>query len=414
MSKKTLSDTGIRATKPSNKDIRLFDSNGLYLIIKPNNSRWWRIDYCINRKRKTLSLGTYPLTSLADARKKAFELKKLVAEGVDPSEARKATRKDNVQLQLNDERISNGLSPIDSFKYVADEWFNKRMQHMTDGYKSRVYSQLNRDVYPYIGNKHISEVTAQELLVIILEIEQRGAVETAHRTLRTCSQVFRYGVVTGRPCSDITTCLKGALSSVKNGHFSAITDIKTLKQLLISIESFTGSKVVYSALNIAPHVFVRPGELRTAKWSDIDFNTKEWRYLVTKTNTQHIVPLSKQVISILELLKPLTGNGCYVFPSLRTPNGSRPISDVTLLAGLRRLGYGKDEVTVHGFRATARTLLDEVLKYRPDYIEHQLAHSVKDPLGRAYNRTTHLEERKKMMQEWSNFLDKVRDEQIIV
>jgi integrase len=414
MSNKTLSDTGIRATKPTNKDIRLFDSNGLYLIIKPNNSRWWRIDYCINRKRKTLSLGTYPLTSLADARKKAFELKKLVADGVDPSEARKATRKDNVQLQLNDERISNGLSPIDSFKYVADEWFNKRMQHMTDGYKSRVYSQLNRDVYPYIGNKHISEVTAQELLTIILEIEKRGAVETAHRTLRTCSQVFRYGAVTGRPCSDITTCLKGALSLVKNGHFSAITDIKTLKQLLISIKSFTGSKVVYSALNIAPHVFVRPGELRTAKWSDIDFNTKEWRYLVTKTNTQHIVPLSKQVISILELLKPLTGNGCYVFPSLRTPNGSRPISDVTLLAGLRRLGYGKDEVTVHGFRATARTLLDEVLKYRPDYIEHQLAHSVKDPLGRAYNRTTHLEERKKMMQEWSNFLDKVRDEQIIV
>ena len=410
MTKKTLSDTTIRATKPTTKDIRLFDSNGLYLIIKPNNSRWWRIDYSINRKRKTLSLGTYPLTSLADARKKAFELKKLVADGVDPSEARKATRKDNVQLQLNDERISNGLSPIDSFKYVADEWFNKRMQHMTDGYKSRVYSQLNRDVYPYIGNKHISEVTAQELLTIILEIEKRGAVETAHRTLRTCSQVFRYGVVTGRPCSDITTCLKGALSSVKNGHFSAITDIKTLKQLLISIKSFTGSKVVYSALNIAPHVFVRPGELRTAKWSDIDFNTKEWRYLVTKTNTQHIVPLSKQVISILELLKPLTGNGCYVFPSLRTPNGSRPISDVTLLAGLRRLGYGKDEVTVHGFRATARTLLDEVLKYRPDYIEHQLAHSVKDPLGRAYNRTTHLEERKKMMQEWSNFLDKVRDE----
>ena len=410
MTKKTLSDTSIRSTKPTNKDIRLFDSNGLYLIIKPNDSRWWRIDYSINRKRKTLSLGTYPLTSLADARKKAFDLKKLVAQGVDPSEVRKETKKEHIQLQLNDERINNGLTPIDSFKYVADEWFNKRMQHMTDGYKSRIYSQLKRDVYPYIGNKHISEVTAKELLVIILEVEHRGAVETAHRTLRTCSQVFRYGVVTGRPCTDITTSLKGALKSVKNGHFSAITDIKTLKQLLISIDSFTGSKIVHSALSIAPHVFVRPVELRTAKWSDIDFSTREWRYLVTKTNTQHIVPLSKQVIKVLESLKPVTGHGCFVFPSLRTPNGSKPISDVTLLASLRRLGYGKEEVTVHGFRATARTLLDEVLKYRPDYIEHQLAHSVKDPLGRAYNRTTHLEERKKMMQDWSNFLDKVRNE----
>ena len=203
--------------------------------------------------------------------------------------------------------------------------------------------------------------------------------------------------------------MKGALTSVKNGHFSAVTDLKTLKQLLRSIETFNGSKVVYSALKIAPHVFVRPGELRTAKWSDIDFNTKEWRYLVTKTNTQHIVPLSNQVISVLESLKTYTGSGCYVFPSLRTPNGSRPMSDVALLAALRRLGYGKDEITVHGFRATARTLLDEVLKYRPDYIEHQLAHNVRDPLGRAYNRTTHLEERKKMMQEWSDFLDKVRD-----
>jgi integrase len=409
MAKKNLSDTTIRTIKPSSKDIRLFDNNGLYLIVKPNNSKWWRLDYSINRKRKTLSLGTYPLTSLADARRKALELKKLVAEGIDPSEIRKENKKETVQLQLNDERINNGLSPIDSFKYVADEWFHKRMQRMTDGYKFRVYSQLTRDVFPHIGNTSISKISSQELLKIILEIERRGAIESAHRTLRTCGQVFRYGTVTGRPCSDITSSLKGALTSVKNGHFSAVTDLKTLKQLLTSIETFNGSKVVYSALKIAPHVFVRPGELRTAKWSDIDFNTKEWRYLVTKTNTQHIVPLSNQVISVLESLKTYTGSGCYVFPSLRTPNGSRPMSDVALLAALRRLGYGKDEITVHGFRATARTLLDEVLKYRPDYIEHQLAHNVRDPLGRAYNRTTHLEERKKMMQEWSDFLDKVRD-----
>lgn len=328
MAKKNLSDTTIRTIKPSSKDIRLFDNNGLYLIVKPNNSKWWRLDYSINRKRKTLSLGTYPLTSLADARRKALELKKLVAEGIDPSEIRKENKKETVQLQLNDERINNGLSPIDSFKYVADEWFHKRMQRMTDGYKFRVYSQLTRDVFPHIGNTSISKISSQELLKIILEIERRGAIESAHRTLRTCGQVFRYGTVTGRPCSDITSSLKGALTSVKNGHFSAVTDLKTLKQLLRSIETFNGSKVVYSALKIAPHVFVRPGELRTAKWSDIDFNTKEWRYLVTKTNTQHIVPLSNQVISVLESLKTYTGSGCYVFPSLRTPNGSRPMSDV--------------------------------------------------------------------------------------
>ena len=203
---------------------------------------------------------------------------------------------------------------------------------------------------------------------------------------------------------DITVPLKGALTPVKGGHFAAITDVKKFRELLRAIETFSGSKVVSAALKIAPHVFVRPGELRTAKWVDIDFDAREWRYLVTKTNVQHIVPLSKQVISILQELKIYTDNGCYVFPSARTPNGSRPMSDVALLAALRRMGYEKDEVTVHGFRATARTLLDEILKFRPDFIEHQLAHSVRDPLGRAYNRTTHIDERKKMMQVWSDYL----------
>ncbi|MBS4052687.1 MAG: integrase arm-type DNA-binding domain-containing protein [Methylomonas sp.] len=408
MAKERLSDLTIRTTKPTSKDVRLFDGNGLYLLIKPNDSRWWRLDYIVHSKRKTLSLGTYPVTSLADARKKAFELKRLVASGVDPAEVRKASKEDNARLKVDEERSSKGLSPIDSFKFIADEWFNKKMQHMAEGYKTRVYSQLQRDVFPHIGNKQISEVTTQELLKIAQEIERRGAIESAHRTLRTCGQIIRYAVVTGRLSFDFSVSLKGALTPVKNGHFSAVTDIKSFKELLIAIESFTGSRVVYAALRIAPHVFVRPGELRTAKWADIDLENKEWRYLVTKTNTQHIVPLSKQVISILEELKPFTGHGYYVFPSIRTPNGSRPMSDVALLAALRRLGYEKGEVTVHGFRATARTLLDEVLKFRPDYIEHQLAHSVKDPLGRAYNRTTHLEERRNMMQEWSNYLTELK------
>lgn len=404
MSKKTLSDSMIKATKPSSKDLRLFDGNGLYLLIKPNNSRGWRIDYTINKKRKTLSLGTYPLITLAEARNSAFDVKKMVSNGIDPSDIRKSQKIDEDIKQKNHDRISQGLSELDSFKFVTEEWFSKRMQNMTEGYKSRVYSQLNRDVFPYIGNKNISEITSKELLAIIQKIESRGAIESSHRILNTCAQIFRYGIVTDRLESDITVPLKGALTPVKGGHFAAVTDVKKFRELLRAIETFSGSRVVSAALKIAPHVFVRPGELRTAKWVDIDFDAREWRYLVTKTNVQHIVPLSKQVISILQELKIYTGNGCYVFPSARTPNGSRPMSDVALLAALRRMGYEKDEVTVHGFRATARTLLDEILKFRPDFIEHQLAHSVRDPLGRAYNRTTHIDERKKMMQVWSDYL----------
>jgi integrase len=408
MAKERLSDAAIRATKPSSKDVRLFDGNGLYLLIKPNDARWWRVDYSINKRRQTLSLGTYPITTLADARKKVVELKKLVAEGIDPSEIRKISKEKQEKIQLENERIRDGLPPIDSFMAIADEWYKKKMQHMAESYKGRVYSQLTRDVYPLIGYEKIAEVTAQQLLTVVQKIEARGAVESAHRTLRICSQVFKYAIVTGRISLDVTSSLKGALSPVKNGHFSAVTDVKQFKELLKSIECYKGSRIVHAALNIAPHVFVRPGELRKAKWADIDLEAKEWKYLVTKTKTQHIVPLSNQVITILESLKPYTGNGTYVFPSLRTPNGSRPISDVAILAALRRMGYEKNEVTVHGFRATARTLLDEVLKFRPDYIEHQLAHNVRDPLGRAYNRTTHLEERRKMMHEWSDYLTELK------
>ena len=409
MATELLSDITIRKTKPASKVIRLSDGNGLYLLVKPNGGRWWRIDYSIYKKRKTLSLGTYPSTSLADARKKTFEIKKQVASGSDPSEQRKVAKDVESKLKIGTERILEGFCPIDSFRYVADEWFDKKMQQMADSYKTRVYSRLVRDIYPYIGNKQIVDVSAQELLKVIQKIETRGAVESAHRTLRICSQIFRYGIVTGRLENDVTLSLKGALSTVKGGHFSAITDIDQLKSLLISIESFTGSKIVHAALKLAPHVFVRPGELRTAKWENINFETKEWRYLVSKTNTQHIVPLSSQVISILESIRPHTGNGMFVFPSARTPNGSRPLSDMAILTALRRLGYEKSEVTVHGFRATARTLLDEELQFRPDFIEHQLAHRVKDPLGRAYNRTTHLEERRNMMQVWSDYLTRLQD-----
>jgi len=254
----------------------------------------------------------------------------------------------------------------------------------------------------------LTDLKAPELLAALRRIEARNAIETAHRALQICGQVFRYAIATGRTERDITPDLRGSLMTIKGGHFSAVTEPKQAAELLRAIDGYSGSFIVKSALQLAPLVFVRPGELRQAEWEHIDLEAKEWRYLVTKPQTPHIVPLSTQALAMLQELKPLTGNGRYVFPSARTPNGSRPMSDMALLAALRRMGIGKDEMTVHGFRALARTVLDEVLGFRPDFIEHQLAHAVKDPNGRAYNRTAHLPERRKMMQSWADYLDKLK------
>jgi integrase len=268
---------------------------------------------------------------------------------------------------------------------------------------------LERNIFPWLGSKPIIGLTPKDILTCLRRIEERGTIETAHRTLQISGQIFRYAVATGRADRDITQDLKGALPPAKGEHFSATTDPKQVGELLRAIDAYSGSPIVKAALQLAPLVFVRPGELRHAEWEAIELETKEWRYLVTKTQTQHIVPLSQQAIAILEGIKPLTGNGRFVFPSARTPNGSRPMSDVALLAALRRMGFDKEDMTVHGFRAIARTLLDEVLKIRPDFIEHQLAHAVKDPNGRAYNRTAHLKERHAMMQDWADYLDGLKN-----
>jgi integrase len=246
------------------------------------------------------------------------------------------------------------------------------------------------------------------LLAALRRIESRGAVETAHRTLQNCGQIFRYAIATRRAERDISTDLKGALPPVKGGHFAAITEPKQVAELLRAIVDYQGTLTVQCALKLAPLFFVRHGELRQAEWTHFDLDAAEWRYTVTKTDTAHIVPLATQAVELLRELHALTGHGRYVFPSARTPNGSRPISDVALLAALRRMGFSKDEATVHGFRALARTVLDEVLGFRPDYIEHQLAHAVRDPNGRAYNRTAHLPERRKMMQACADYLDNLK------
>lgn len=409
MAKELLTDVSIRNTKPTDKDQRLNDGGGLYLLIKSNGAKWLRFDYTINSKRKTLSLGVYPDTTLADARRKAEQSRNQVSNGINPSDTRKEAKTIQRLTIENEKRIDAGLSAIDSFEFIALEWYNKRMLNKSDSHQKRTLALLKRDLFPWLGNRPIASIKAPELLEVLQRIESRNAIETAHRALQTSGQVFRYAEVTGRVDRDISQALKGALSSVNGGHFASMTDPQQVAPLLRAIDIYSGSFVVKSALQLAPLVFVRPNELRQAEWEHIDLESKEWRYVVTKTNTPHIVPLSSQAIEILTNLHPLTGNGRFVFPSARTPNGSRAMSDVALLAALRRMGFDKSEMTIHGFRAMARTILDEVLGFRPDFIEHQLAHAVRDPNGRAYNRTAHLPERKKMMQAWADYLDSLKN-----
>lgn len=389
-----LTNTAIRNAKPAEKPFKLFDGNGLYLEIAPAGGKWWRFKYRFRGKEKRISLGTYPDVSLKDARERRDNSRKLLANNVDPSENRKATK------ALGLEQANN------SFAAVTKEWLAKYSATWTKNHSDRTIRRLERDVFPWIGELPIADITAPKLLSIVQRIEKRGALETAHRTLSNCGQILRYAVATGRAARDSSADLRGALPPVKEKHFAAITEPKQVAELLKALDGYKGTLVVHSALRLAPLIFVRPGELRHAEWASIDFEKAEWRYTVTKTNTEHIVPLSQQAISILQELQPLTGRGRFVFPSARGNN--RPMSDNAILAAMRRLGIEKNEMTGHGFRAMARTILDEVLGVRPDYIEHQLAHAVRDPNGRAYNRTAHLPERRKMMQQWADYLDELK------
>lgn len=337
----------------------------------------------------------YPDVSLAKARDKRDDARKLLADDIDPGEHRK------VMKQVESDRSAN------SFEVIAREWFVKYSSNWVKSHSDKIIQRFERDIFPWIGNKPITDVTPLVLLSVIRRIEERGALETAHRALSNCGQVFRYAIATGRAERDSSQDLKGALPPVKTKHFAAQTDPKRFGALLRAFEDYQGSLIVRCALRLAPLIFVRPGELRHAKWEDIDFDAAQWSYIVTKTETPHIVPLATQAIAILKELHPLTGNGNFVFPSARSD--VRPMSDNAILAALRRLGISKEEATGHGFRATARTLLDEVLGVRPDLIEHQLAHAVRDPNGRAYNRTAHLQERRKMMQKWADYIDSLKD-----
>jgi integrase len=389
-----LNDKEVRNSKPAEKARRLFDGRGLYLEIAPAGGKWWRLKYRFQGREKRLSLGVFPDVSLKAARAKRDELRGLLAVGVDPSVNRKASK------SASSERAAN------SFEVVTREWFAKFSPGWAASHSDRLLRLFERDIFPWVGGRPISDVTTQELLSVLRRIESRGALETAHRARGRCGQVFRYAIATGRCTRDPSADLRGALPPVKGEHFAATTDPPKLAGILRAMDSYEGEFPVQCALRLAPLVFVRPGELRMAKWRDVDLDGAEWRYQVTKTEVPHIVPLSRQAVKILRELQPLTGSGLYVFPGSRSPR--RPMSDNAILAAMRRMGISKEEMTGHGFRAVARTILDEVLGFRPDFIEHQLAHAVRDPNGRAYNRTAHLAERKKMMQAWSDYLDTIK------
>jgi integrase len=389
-----LSDTSIRNAKPHVKPFKLFDERGLFLLVTHAGGKWWRFRFRFDGKEKLLSLGVYPDVGLKDARSRRDAARKLLAEGIDPGEDRKA------QKAGKRDRAAN------SFEVVAREWYEKFSPSWVKLHRERVLRRFERDIFPWIGGKPIANVTAQELLAVVRRIEGRGSLDTAHRALGDCRQVFRYAVATGRCTRDPSGDLRGALPPANGGHFPAVTEPAQVGGLLRALAGYQGTFAVACALRIAPYVFVRPGELRKAEWADIDLDAAEWRYTVTKTDTAHIVPLATQVAAILRELHALTGAGRYVFPGARSHK--RPMSDNAILAAMRRMGISKDEMSGHGFRAMARTILDEVLGVRPDFIEQQLAHAVKDPNGRAYNRTTYLPERREMMQQWADYLDKLK------
>ncbi len=387
-----LSDIKVKSAKGKEKPYKLNDGQGLYLQVTPTGGKWWRFKYRFEDKEKLISLGTYPEISLVDARERREAARKQVANGIDPGEVRKA------------QKAARGLVE-NSFEVVAREWHVKFSPRWSPVHADTTIKRLERDAFPWIGNRPIAEIKAPELLAVLRRVESRGALETAHRVKTICGQVFRYAVATGRAERDPAADLKGALPPATKSHLAAVTDPKEVVGLLRAIDGYQGSFIVKCALQLAGMFFVRPGELRNAEWTEFDLEAGIWAIPAEKMKMKqpHIVPLSSQAVEVLKSLQPLTGRSRYVFPSNRT--SLRPMSNNAILAALRRMGYSKDEMTGHGFRAMARTILDEVLQVRPEFIEHQLAHAVRDPNGRAYNRTAHLEERKKMMQQWSDYLD---------
>lgn len=387
-----LTDMACRKAQPKEKSYRLFDEKGLYLEVSPRGGKWWRYKYRFGGKEKRLSLGTYPDVSLSEARNKRRDFRKMLDEGNDPSQV----RQENKLLERAEE---------ETFKTIALEWFDRYKHTFSKQYGESVIHRLEKDVFPWLGSRPIKELNPPEILACVRRIESRGAPETARRQLQKIGQIMRFAVATGRAERDSTRDLQGAVPPPEKKHFPAITDARAFGDLLNAIDGYQGQHVTRCALRLAPLLFVRPGELRKAEWSEFDLEGKEpiWRIPSEKMKMRrpHLVPLSKQAMAILEELRPLTGDGQYLFPGNR---GNKSISSNTLNAALRYLGYNQETMTTHGFRASASTFLNE-LGWNPDVIEAQLAHAPKNAIRAAYNRSQYLPERRKMMEAWSNHLD---------
>jgi integrase len=390
MATEKLTHTEIKKAGSREKTYRLFDGGGLYLEINPHGRKYWRLKYRYGEKEKRLALGVYPDVTLKEARVKRLEARKQLDAGLDPSVEKKKQQTRIIAEEKN------------TFELIAREWFKKEKPGRAKTHTKTQMYRLERNIFPQIGNTAITTLTPPMMLSMLRSIENKGAYETAQRVKIICSQVFRYAIACGIVDSDPCRDLKDALTPPKEKHHPAIIEPDGVGRLLYNIDAYDGHFVTKCALQLAPLFFVRPGELRQARWADFDFDKREWRFVLSKTHIPHIVPLASQAIAILSELAKLNGNGTYLFPSVRGP--ANPMSNNTINAALRNMGYDKNTMTCHGFRAMARTLLDEELHEENDLIEHQLGHSVRDPIGRAYNRTTHLKQRKGMMQRWADYL----------
>lgn len=392
-----LTDTFIKSVKPNGSAVgeKHSDGQGLYLHVK-EAGKYWRMSYRYEGKQRTLALGVYPAVGLAKARQRRDKARELLADGIDPSKAKR------------EEKAAKAAASANTFELVAREWLDKTAGDRMASTHTKVTTWLEKDVFPFIGKMPISTMGPRDVLGALRHMEGRGALDSVQRVKQICGQVFRYAVASGSAERDVTQDLKGALAKHAPDNFAAITDPKQAGELLRSIYAYAGHPYTVAALKLSPLVFVRPGELRTAEWAEIDLEAAEWRIPASKMKMKvdHLVPLSTQAVEILRGIQSQTGHGKYVFPGLRT--AERPMSENTINGALRAMGYAQEVHSAHGFRAMARTIMDEVLYQRVDLIEHQLAHKVKDANGNAYNRTAHLPARKVMMQTWADYLDKLR------
>ena len=398
-------DAVYKAVKPKENDYTISDGGGLFLFVGANGSKLWRFVYQFGGKRKKLAFGAYPDTSLENARRKAEEARAQIANGNDPGELRKQIKTANQLAKLNEERLSEGLPILNSFADITRQWLVSIVHLTTPTTHIKKTSRIERLAFPTLGDKPIKEIKSADILATLKPLIDKQQLETAHRLHAEISSAFAYAIVHNYTDYDPAQPVAKQIPAQKVKHRAAIIDPKQVAQLLRDISHYQGTFVVQSAFRLSPLLFQRPGEIRQMLWDDLDLAAREWRPYISKTDFHHIVPLSTQAVAILEAIQPLTGSGRYVFPSSR--GDGRPMSDNTIRTALKSLGYDSDVMTAHGFRTTASTLLNEQ-GWSPDAIERQLAHAPRDQVRAAYNRAQYLDERRRMMQSWADYLDNLK------